>query len=729
MMCNTKTPDTAPPQANSAPSDATATAAVTDARFTPHADTSLAVPDARFTPRAAISLLPLELRNQIAAGEVVERPASVVKELVENSLDAGATRVDVALENGGQTRIRITDNGVGIPEAEMELAVTRHATSKITALDDLWRLASFGFRGEALPSIASVSHLRMESAVTSPQTTPQAAFLVVEQGRVVERGPSALHTGTVVDVRDLFACVPARLKFLKSPATDLKRCQEWLFRLALARTDAAFSLSVLGSGSAGGSGSAAVASRELMRFAAGHDLPRRLSVVWPEELVADLLPFSGERHGIRVHGLASPPERPQSRGDRMLLYVNGRVVNDRVLLRAARDAYKGRLIAREYPQIVLFVNVPPDEVDVNVHPAKSEVRFRDEKSVFGAVMHTVQNAVCRDLFAVPAALSDMPQATMSQAATPQVVIPQADRPLLPSPPQTEPLPLNPPGFWGEADKERLLRTKPALPDALPVDPALFMPSSDSSAGSGAMLHAAEARVDEAVPEYRFQSPMLVPEAAGSAAPSPQEEEAVLPASSVERRVGPLTYLGQIGRTYLLARLTSPLGEDTLLIVDQHAAHERILTERLRQGGLAGGAQQLLLPLEFPLRPQERERLEALRDPLREAGFRCEFLPERLVVRAVPPLLDRQSAESFVRELVQGLRDTSHSPGLLDGPDGLWTRLSCKAAIKAGDPLAPDEAAALLAQWMAVQTDRDHCPHGRPCVLQWDAVSLGKLFKR
>ena len=603
--------------------------------------------------RRGIHLLSPELRNQIAAGEVVERPASVVKELVENSLDAGATLIEVTLENGGQSLIRVRDNGAGIPAAELELAVTRHATSKITSMDDLWHISSFGFRGEALPSIASVSSFRMESAFrASEDAEPDAAFIQMEHGVLAQQGPSGLHKGTVVEIRDLFATIPARLKFLKAPATEQKRAQELLTRLALTHTDAGFIF--------------LAGTREVLRFPAGQSLQERLSVIWPDSVTETLLPFDRTTNDIRVHGLVSPPGQAQPRGDRMLLYVNGRAVNDKVILRAVREAYKGRLLSKEYPQIVLFMDLPPEEVDVNVHPAKIEVRFRDERSVFGAVLRAVEEAVVRNL-----PTGDLDAAPSGEEAR--------------HAPAYEPKPL---GFWGEADRERIMRPRqqPLIPPDHEETPSAVPPASERPASE-----------PDSVPE-----PLLYGQV----------------------RVGPYVYMGQIGGTYLLLRdIRNGRDNASLLILDQHAAHERVLVSRIEAGGFSGMSQPLVLPLEYTLHPAERERIQEFHESLSALGFELALREQGagtvLEVRAVPPLLERAAAGEFIREVLAGRKEDLHS---------LWATMACKAAIKAGDALAPDEAVNLIAQWLMTE-NRQFCPHGRPCVLQWGTSDLDKMFKR
>lgn len=670
--------------------------------------------------RRPIRLLPPELRNQIAAGEVVDRPAGVVKELVENSLDAGARTIHVTLENGGQTLIRVQDDGAGVPEAELELAVTRHATSKIASLAELMSVHSFGFRGEALPSIASVSAFTMTSAPLREDGAPgEAHFVEVAHGTVKGAGPAALHQGTVVEVRDLFANIPARLKFLKTPATELKRAQEWLTRLALARPDVAVTLTVGG--------------REVLRFPAAQRLYDRLAVIWPPLIMEALRPFDHTGHGIRVHGFAGSPKVSQPRADRIYFYVNGRAVTDKRLMAAVRQAYKGRLTTRDYPQVLLFMEMAPEEVDVNVHPAKSEVRFRDESAVFSAVLRAVGGAL-EDL-AVIQDDGDANAAHVSVATGPEALRETATRP---SPPAS-PRPL---GFWGDIDEDRIFQAtgKRRMDDAADTEiriggpPSGYdrrvpedMPGLEETASDYGFRLPHASRTEErgedipAGPSALFAS---VPASASTPGPDTGPEPAYAPEPEAipdatdahgHVRVGRYLYLGQVAATYLVLRDA----DGSLLLLDQHAVHERVIYARMRRGGFAGAGQLLALPLELSLHPAERERFFQLRDTLESLGFSLEYSGESLRARSIPPVLDRAAAQAFLQEAVAGRKDDLSA---------LFISMSCKAAIKAGQRLTDDEAAGLISQWMHVP-EREFCPHGRPCVLRWTAADLEKLFKR
>ncbi|OIQ49408.1 DNA mismatch repair protein MutL [Pseudodesulfovibrio hydrargyri] len=618
-----------------------------------------------------IRVLPPGLKNQIAAGEVVERPASVVKELVENGLDAGATRIDVTVEQGGRALLVVQDNGAGIPTDQLELAVTRHATSKIRDFRDLSDIGSFGFRGEALPSIASVSRFTMTSRARGAD---EASQIEVRAGEVASKGPAALASGTRVEVRDLFAATPARLKFLKTESTENRRCQDVLMRVALAHLETGFSLTVGG--------------RELFRLPPGQTLADRLAAFWPPAVCQGLKPFDCARDGYRAHGAAGSPSTAQGRGDRILLYVNGRPVQDKLMLSAVRQAYKGMLLSREYPQMVLFLDVPRDEVDVNVHPAKLEVRFIDERRVFSAIRSGVLQA-----------LSDPDGIIGSSCAAPE------------------------PGRF------------PA-PSGFPGSPAYReSPSSGSagSAGSSRSAHRPAAFQDAKFSTYRAFTEDQTRALDLPVTPSAAEAGSGLsggpagPEPSMAREPGPdalrpatlsgsgYTYLGQIADTYLVLRR----GAD-LELVDQHAAHERVLLAAMREQRKKGDSQPLALALELPLHPSEAEVLADLREDLRAMGFVIEMDgPAKALVRGIPPTLETGEAREYLKDaLAEKAR----------GLDDLWTMMACKTAIKANQPLAVDEALALLETWLKTP-EREFCPHGRPVVLRWTPNDLEKLFKR
>ncbi len=574
-----------------------------------------------------IRVLPPALQNQIAAGEVVERPASVVKELLENSLDAGASRIRIAIEAGGRSRILIQDNGVGMAPQELPLAVTRHATSKIASADDLSRITSLGFRGEALPSIGAVARL----SITSIQPgAMEATRILVEFGEILEQQPAALPRGTHVEVRDLFANIPARLKFLKTMATESKRCREVVERLALAHLDKDLELEIGG--------------RPSLRFLSGQSLSKRLKVLWPERIVASLLPVRHASGGAQVTGLAGSPNQAQGRPDRIFFYVNQRPVKDPVLLKALREAYKGRLLSREAPQAVLFLTLPLEEVDVNVHPAKTEVRFRDKSMVFSLVRSAIRLALDRAL--------------------------------------------------GQGGTRRT--DAPAAADRREEPPAKLLSYATFLEETGPSLR-------EDFPQQRDVPPVRA------------DRGAPRPAANLPDREG-LHYLGQIDDTYLVCRQ----GTGDLVLVDQHAAHERVLFAAYKKGGEKDQAQLLALPMELSLHPAEQTRLQSLSQTLRGLGFSFELpKPGLMVVRTIPTVLRSGQAKSFLQEALSGQAEDL---------DDLWTMMACRTAIKAGDRLSTDEAVALLEAWQNTP-DSHHCPHGRPVVVRFSRPDLEKLFKR
>lgn len=641
------------------------------------------------TPRKknAIRLLPQDLCNQIAAGEVVERPASVLKELVENSLDAGAGRIDVSLENGGITLLEVVDNGNGIAAEELELAVARHATSKVARFEDLLSVASYGFRGEALPSIASVSHLTIASR---EEGALDGMFITMRAGVLEETGPTALQKGTRVAMRDLFANVPARLKFLKSPAAEAKRCEETLLRLALARPDAGFALSIGG--------------REKVRFHAGEDLRSRLAAAWPARIVERLLPVDREHEGIRVHGFAGDPQTAQARGDKILIYVNGRYVSSRSLTQAVREAYRGRLITGEYPQALLFVDLPHRMVDVNVHPAKTEVRFVDEREVFTVMLRAIRASLdallpgaAGGVFPENAPARDRAPASAGPSAMAGELFPPLERPAEPGGEA------RPPGFWGTLDTPRLIDANRE------ISRPGYGPEDD---GAGTRI----AFVPEETSAGGRPDPMFVP-GGREETPPPYgaKQRATASVAAAPWRIADMEYLGQLASTYLLLRKGA-----SLLILDQHALHERIRLHAIERGGTRSASQLLAIPLEITLHPSEAEELPGIWQDLSALGFALETNgPDTLRVTGIPPSLARADAPKFIRDALGGKKG---------GFDSLWHMMACRTAIKAGQELTSDEVAGLLEQWLATP-DGGYCPHGRPVSVALTARDLEKLFKR
>ena len=612
---------------------------------------------ASMVPRRPIRPLDDTLISQIAAGEVVERPASVVKELVENSLDAGATQIDVRLDGGGLRRIVVADNGGGIARDELPLAIARHATSKIASLADLEAVASLGFRGEALASIASVAAL----SIASRTPAADSGFVLGADGSI-EPSPGAV--GTRIEVADLFFRTPARRKFLKSEATELGHCVAQLERVAAAHPHVAFSL--------------AHDTRTLLRLPVANANERALKVM-PEEFAGAHRVVDASAPGIHVQGWAGLPTAARTRADAQYFYVNGRFVRDKVLGHAVRAAYADVLHGSAQPMYMLFLDIDPARVDVNVHPTKSEVRFRDSSAVHQFVLHAVQAALA------PSAQASM-QSAETRAATPSQ------------------------GFDSLAALASAMRpawqgTQAPLRMAQPVAEYLsaFMPQV-------ATPHPGSERPGAAVE----QRPRV------AAAPA---ADAALPLGMA---------LAQLSGIYILAQ-----NDAGLIVVDMHAAHERIVYEKLKRqldgGGQEMPQQRLLIPqvfgataLELATAEDNAQTLAALGLDLAPAG------PNQLALRAVPALLahGEKSGDTvqLARDVLRDLAQFGGSRVLTEHRNELLGTLACHGAVRANRKLTLDEMNALLREMEATER-ADQCNHGRPTWIPLAIADLDRLFLR
>ena len=600
-------------------------------------------------PRRPIQDLPDELISQIAAGEVVERPASVVRELVDNALDAGATQVTVRLLAGGVRLIAVEDDGGGIPRDELPIALRRHATSKITSLHDLETVATMGFRGEALAAIGSVS----ETALLSRPAGQDSAFLL--DARSGELRPAARGPGTTVEVKELFFSTPARRKFLKSDATELAHCIEAVRRHALARPDVGFAIWHEGK------------LVEQWRAGAGVDaLGRRLADVLGDDFIAQSVPVQLRAGGVTVTGYAGVPDAARSRADHQYCYVNGRFVRDKVLTHAARSAYEDVLHGHKQPVYALYVQIDPARVDVNVHPTKIEVRFRDSREVHQAVRHAIDNAL-----AVP----------RSAAA---------------------------------ASAEPAAPTAPA--------PAPFLPIFTPNRPPAQAWQAQAAIKFEAEPQGHIVSDLRAlwqPSVPAIPAPAPE------PAPATDWPLG--RAVAQIHGVYILAE-----NAHGLVLVDMHAAHERIVYERLKaqaDGSERIASQPLLIPATFAATPEEVATAESHADTLRLLGLEVSpFSPKTLAVRAVPTTLAQGDAVELARSVLAELAAHDASTVVQRARNEILATMACNGAVRANRKLTIDEMNALLRQ-METTERSDQCNHGRPTWRQLSMKELDALFLR
>ncbi len=680
-----------------------------------HPTSEVSAADASLAARRPIRDLPDELISQIAAGEVVERPASVVRELVDNALDAGATQITVRLLAGGVRLISVEDDGLGIPPEELPVALRRHATSKITNLHDLETVATMGFRGEALAAISSVS----EMALLSRPPTQASAFLL--DARSGELRPAARSQGTTIEVKELFFSTPARRKFLKTDATELAHCIESVRRHALARPDVGFAIWHEGK----------LVEQWRATFVPGEGNPqdalaRRLSDVLGEDFVEQSVTVQHRVGPVTVTGRAGLPDAARSRPDHQYCYVNGRFVRDKVLTHAARAAYEDVLHGHKQPIYALYVEIDPARVDVNVHPTKIEVRFRDSREVHQAVRHAVENALAAPRAAALAAANAAQAA--GEGAAPATSTPDSEqkRPLAPIWQAQAAIKFEERGH--RVQDLQALWTPRETPAAAAPDAALgglWAPSAQSAA-----LPPGEATTQSTAPNAMAPASSAaggaVSPATGDATPN---EAMVWPEQRGDNASAwPLgKAVAQLHGVYILAE-----NAQGMVIVDMHAAHERIVYERLKaqvDSGARIASQPLLIPATFAATPQEVATAEESAEVLATLGLEVvPFSPKTLAVRAVPTTLAQGDAVELARSVLAELAAHDATTVVQRARNEILGTMACHGAVRANRKLTLDEMNALLRQMET--TDRsDQCNHGRPTWRQLSMKELDGLFLR
>jgi DNA mismatch repair protein MutL len=643
-----------------------------------------------------IRALPDQLISQIAAGEVVERPASVVKELLENALDAGGRTLRVALDEGGVKRISVTDDGCGIPAAELPLALQRHATSKIGSLAELEAVRTLGFRGEALASIAAVAQVCITSRTAD---APHAMRIDAHSGALT---PASGGTGTTIDVRELYFNTPARRKFLKTEQTEFGHCLDVLRRAALSRPDVA--ISVLHNG------------RPVEHWNASEPAPRVMKILG-DAFSGAHLPVEAEAGAQAVFGYAGLPTASRARADQQYFFVNGRFVRDRLLAHAVRAAYEDVLHGERFPSYVLFLDIPPESVDVNVHPSKIEVRFRDSRAVHQFVFHAVQRALARHAGASPETTAGGHAAWLAGA-------PPATGG---APPMTPPIQAMPAGGARWMPDARAQGRFNAGQQPLAVYEALF-----GRRETGAVDPAGPADAHDATMPGG-QWPAASSPAGGGAWHTGAPGTDTLPARDAasgahdDESEHPLGFaLAQIHGVYVLAQ-----NARGLVIVDMHAAHERILYERFKTALDARelAVQPLLIPVAMPADAVEIGTAAENRETLEALGFDIgELSPTTLAIRAVPALLKDADLQALARAVLADLAAYGGSRVLIERQHELLGTLACHHAVRANRRLTLDEMNALLRQMEATER-ADQCNHGRPTWFQLTMRDLDRLFMR
>jgi DNA mismatch repair protein MutL len=648
---------------------------------------------------SVIRILPSEISNRIAAGEVIERPASVVKELLENSLDAGASRVSVLISQGGRNSIQVSDNGCGMDRDDALLCLEAHATSKIRESQDIERIRTLGFRGEAVPSIASVSLFQLQ---TRQEEHVAGTEVLVDGGTIREVRECGCAPGTSIRVRNLFAHLPARRKFLRGQATEEAHIQEVVLLQALAHPGVAFELKAEG--------------RTLLKVNATEDGAARIGMLLGRSIFDSLLPVDYEEAGVRVRGFVARPGVTRSTRREQRIFVNGRPASASMIYLGIRDAYQSLVVKGRYPAVVLYLELPPDHVDVNVHPAKREVRFRDERLVGQITAAAVRKALRAPVLEATPSLADEARpgdAPAPSFPTPRIFQPPS-QPHLDLPPVVSPArPVMSAPVSGVPPVSLAPEAPAHFADSAPPPDMASLPPPETETACGAATLASR---------HSASSP------SGQAAPVPPPVSAVPemppPAVSSEEEIRSLEIQGTLAGRYLIA-----LGQRGLVLVDQRAAHERVLFERLLAVAKErdGKSQPLLLPVTVELSPADAVLLKKNLAHFQCFGFGVEeFGGQTFLVTAVPPHFPQDNLAGLLRNV---LDDVRQSPGMTRRGDEVQVaRAACRCAVSADSVLAPVEQRQLLNDLAGTEMPYT-CPRGRPVMINISLAELEKRFGR
>lgn len=594
-----------------------------------------------------IRILPEILSNRIAAGEVVERPASVVKELVENALDAGSTRIEIEVEKGGRSLIRVSDNGCGMNRDDALLSIERYATSKLYSDSDLFAISTLGFRGEALPSIASVSRLVL---VTREETAESGTEIVLEGGKLMKVLDTGSPSGTQVTVKHLFFNTPARQKFLKTIPTEMGHISSVISNIALGWPKIHFKLIHNGA--------------VLQNWSAGQDPADRITDILGKDFRSGLFPIQSDNDGVFLSGWMSLPRITRTSSQGVFIFVNGRSVRNRMVQHALMEAYGGRLMKGQFPMAVLFITVPNDQVDVNVHPSKQEIRFSRQQHIYDAIVAAVSAGLAHE------------------------------------------------------EKPSWIPTKRLVSSVISEEPAdKKYPHTISSSGSGGHAGRTDLKPDPpvSVPASLAGLPVSF---------SPPKDQAKLWETQQSVNMNPI---GQFFNSYIICE-----SGDNLILLDQHAAHERILYERLAEKSSIERripVQRLLIPETLDLGYRQAMILEKLIPDLCRYGFEVEiFGKQSFVIKSVPMILSGREAKPLVIEMVDHIMETGLTANIEKSLDACLKLMACHGAIRANQSLSLSEMAAVIKELEACRIPA-HCPHGRPTWIQWPRPEIDRLFKR